>query len=150
MRSHIDCAAGAPTAWLLGSRTDSAILAAELGLPFSYAHFFGISVEHGPIIVDMYRKKFRPSEYLSEPLVNVALQVLCADSQQQALRLQRAAGDAFAQLLVYHAFVKGVLVDDQQAVLGFGDQVRIVELQRSSRSILNDSPQLDLLLAGRR
>lgn len=35
----------------------------------------------------MYRKSFRPSEYLSEPLVNVALQVLCADSQQQALRL---------------------------------------------------------------
>ena len=79
--------AGAPTVWLLGSRTDSAMLAAELGLPFSYAHFFGISVEHGPIIVDTYRKNFRPSEYLSEPLVNVAVQVLCADSQQQALRL---------------------------------------------------------------
>ncbi len=35
----------------------------------------------------MYRKNFRPSKYLSEPLVNVALQVLCAETDEQALRL---------------------------------------------------------------
>ncbi len=76
-----------PDVWLLGSRFDSAVLAAEMGLPFSYAHFFGLSVEQGPLIVEMYRKSFRPSKYLSEPLVNVALQVLCAETDDQALRL---------------------------------------------------------------
>ena len=34
-----------------------------------------------------YRKNFRPSEYLSEPKVNVGVQVLCADTEEEALRL---------------------------------------------------------------
>ena len=61
----------APQVWLLGSRVDSAAMAADMGLPFSYAHFFGLSVEHGPMIADMYRANFKRSEYLAEPLVNV-------------------------------------------------------------------------------
>ena len=76
-----------PDVWLLGSRIDGAALAAEMGLPFSYAHFFGLSIQQGPLIVEMYRKNFRPSKYLSEPLVNVKLQVLCAGTDDQALRL---------------------------------------------------------------
>jgi alkanesulfonate monooxygenase SsuD/methylene tetrahydromethanopterin reductase-like flavin-dependent oxidoreductase (luciferase family) len=59
-----------PEVWLLGSGYDSALLAAERGLPFSYAYFFGIGVEHGPAIVENYRRRFRPSEHLSEPKVN--------------------------------------------------------------------------------
>lgn len=76
-----------PAVWLLGSRADSAAMAAEMGLPFAYAHFFGLSVEDGPVIVEMYRQNFKPSQYLSEPLVNVAVQVLCAETEEEALRL---------------------------------------------------------------
>ena len=76
-----------PEVWLLGSRIDSAALAAEMGLAFSYAHFFGISVEHGPKIVEMYCKNFKPSPYLSEPHVNVGVQVLCAETEEKANRL---------------------------------------------------------------
>jgi len=76
-----------PEVWLLGSRYDSAFLAAQLGLPFAYAHFFGIGVDDGPAIVEGYRKSFRPSAYLSEPKVNVGVQVLCAETQEEALRL---------------------------------------------------------------
>ncbi len=77
----------APEVWLLGSRIDSAALAAEMGLGFGYAHFFGMSTEHGPQIVEMYRQNFKPSEYLSEPRVNVALQVLCAETMERAERI---------------------------------------------------------------
>ena len=77
----------APQVWLLGSRVDSAAMAADMGLPFSYAHFFGLSVEHGPMIADMYRANFKPSEYLAEPLVNVTLQVLCAETKEKAEEL---------------------------------------------------------------
>ena len=76
-----------PEVWLLGSGIDSAMLAAERGLPFSYAYFFGIGVEHGPAIVEHYRRHFQPSASLSEPLVNVAAQVLCAPTEEDALRL---------------------------------------------------------------
>ena len=76
-----------PEIWLLGSGADSALLAAERGLPFSYAYFFGLGVEHGPSIVEAYRRRFRPSVYLSEPKVNVAMQVLCAETEEEAKRL---------------------------------------------------------------
>ncbi len=76
-----------PEVWLLGSGYDSALLAAERGLPFSYAYFFGMGVEHGPAIVDHYRRRFRPSDFLPEPKVNVAVQVLCADTEAEAQRL---------------------------------------------------------------
>jgi len=79
--------ATAPDVWLLGSRFDSAAMAAEMGLPFSFAHFFGIEVERGPQIVEMYRQNFKPSAYLSEPKVNVGLQVLCAETEEEALRV---------------------------------------------------------------
>ena len=50
---------------------------------FSYAHFFGASVGQGPAIVERYRKNFRPSPHCPEPLVNVALSVLCAETQEE-------------------------------------------------------------------
>lgn len=76
-----------PEVWLLGSRYESCMMAAQMGLPFAYAHFFGLGVEEGPAIVDSYKKNFVPSEYLSEPKVNVGVQVLCADTEEEAARL---------------------------------------------------------------
>ena len=76
-----------PEVWLLGSRTESAYLAAMLGLPFSYAHFFAIEVEDGPAIVEGYRRHFRPLAYLSEPRVGVGVHVLCAETEAEARRL---------------------------------------------------------------
>ena len=74
---------GAPEVWLLGSGIDSAQLAASRGLPFSFAHFFGNSAQ-GPSIVEHYRQNFRPSVHLSEPLAHVAVQVLCAETTEEA------------------------------------------------------------------
>ena len=88
--SSIQAAPGCPVApdvWLLGSRYESAYMAAQLGLPFAYAHFFGIAVEEGPAIVDGYLKSFRPSEFLLEPKVNVGVQVMCAETEEEASRL---------------------------------------------------------------
>jgi luciferase family oxidoreductase group 1 len=79
--------AAMPEVWLLGSRYESAYLAAMFGLPFSYAHFFGIDVQDGPAIVESYRHHFRPSVYLSQPRVNVTVHVLCAETEEQARRL---------------------------------------------------------------
>ncbi len=77
----------APEVWLLGSRYESAYMAAQLGLPFAYAHFFGIAVEEGPAIAANYRENFKPSQYLSEPKVNVGVHVVCAETEEEAQRL---------------------------------------------------------------
>ena len=74
----------APEVWLLGSSDYSAQLAAHLGLPFSFADFFGTTSEYGPRMADLYRDLFQPSEYLSEPKVNVGLQVICAPTEEEA------------------------------------------------------------------
>jgi alkanesulfonate monooxygenase SsuD/methylene tetrahydromethanopterin reductase-like flavin-dependent oxidoreductase (luciferase family) len=62
-------------------------MAAKMGLPFSYAHFFGNGAENGPLIVESYRRHFQPSACLAEPLVNVGVHVLCAETEEEALRL---------------------------------------------------------------
>jgi luciferase family oxidoreductase group 1 len=76
-----------PEVWLLGSRYESAYMAARLGLPFAYAHFFGLGIEEGPQIVAGYRQNFQPSPYLAEPKLNVGVQVLCAETEEDALRI---------------------------------------------------------------
>jgi luciferase family oxidoreductase group 1 len=73
-----------PDIWLLGSSDYSAQLAAALGVPFAFADFFGHTSDHGPMVVDIYRRQFKPSGYLKEPKLNVALQVVCADTEERA------------------------------------------------------------------
>jgi luciferase family oxidoreductase group 1 len=73
-----------PRVWLLGSSDYSARLAASLGLPFSFADFFGNTSDYGPMVAELYRREFRPSKYLSEPLVNVGVQVICAPTEDEA------------------------------------------------------------------
>ena len=74
----------APEVWLLGSSDYSARVAALLGLPFGFADFFGTTSAHGRFVAELYRRDFKPSEYLSEPRVNVTVQALCAPTEDEA------------------------------------------------------------------
>ena len=76
-----------PDVWLLGSSNYSAQLAAALGLPFSFADFFGTTGEYGPMVAEVYRKEFQPSRFLAKPKLNVAVEVLCAPTEEEALFL---------------------------------------------------------------
>ncbi len=87
--SHVKSQPGPPSPsipgiWLLGSSDYSAQLAAALGLPFSFADFFGTTAVHGPLIAELYSRLFRPSGYLTEPKFNVTLQAICADTTEKA------------------------------------------------------------------
>ena len=73
-----------PSIWLLGSSNYSAQLAASLGLPFAFADFFGTTGDYGPLITELYRQEFKPSGILSEPKCNVSLQVICAETNEEA------------------------------------------------------------------
>ena len=76
----------APEVWLLGSSADSATYAAHFGTAFSFAHF--INANGGDEITGMYRQYFQPSEWLPEPKVSVGVFVICADTEEEALRLR--------------------------------------------------------------
>jgi len=76
---------GAPVVWLLGSSPWSAEAAAQLGLPYAFAHF--IAPQPTRACIEHYRRNFRPSRYLEAPCAIVALGVVCAPSDLEAERL---------------------------------------------------------------
>ena len=68
--------------YILGSSTDSAYLAADLGLPYVFAsHFAPRYMEEA---ISIYRKQFKPSEYLDDPYMIVCLNVIAASSDEEA------------------------------------------------------------------
>ena len=73
-----------PDPYLLGSSPQSAIWAAELGLPYVFADFIN---PHGVDIVAHYRRQFAPSPRLAWPRTLVATWVICADTDVAARRL---------------------------------------------------------------
>lgn len=78
-----------PQPWLLGSSAQSAIWAAELGLPYAFADF--INPGAGVELANVYRERFVASARLAEPRVLVAVWALCADSDVEADRLASSA-----------------------------------------------------------
>jgi len=71
--------------WLLGSSLFSAQLAAHLGLPYAFAsHFAPDYLMHA---LDEYRNGFRPSEQLDKPYAMVGMNVVAADTDDEARAL---------------------------------------------------------------
>jgi luciferase family oxidoreductase group 1 len=85
----------APDPWLLGSSPQSAIWAAELGLPYAFADF--INPEAGAL-TSSYRRSFVPSRWRAAPEVIVAVWVVCAESDEEARRLAVSSVMAFRLL----------------------------------------------------
>jgi luciferase family oxidoreductase group 1 len=73
-----------PEVWLLGSSPQSAIWAAELGLPYAFADFIS---PDGAELAQTYRKTFVPSARQQRPYVAVAISAVCADTGEEAERL---------------------------------------------------------------
>jgi luciferase family oxidoreductase group 1 len=68
--------------WVLGSSTDSAFVAAELGLPYAFASHFAPAMLHQAIA--LYREHFQPSKYLDKPYVLACVNVIAAPSDEEA------------------------------------------------------------------
>lgn len=79
--------------WILGSSTDSAYLAAELGLPYVFASHFAPALLLKAI--DIYKKNFKPSVYHDRPYLMVGANVIVADTNEEATFL----GTSLQQLM---------------------------------------------------
>jgi luciferase family oxidoreductase group 1 len=85
-----------PAIWLLGSSGYSAQLAGVLGLPFSFAHHF--SAANTEPALELYRRTFRPSQWLEKPYAMVAVAAICAETDERAQWLSAPAALSFLQL----------------------------------------------------
>ncbi|HEY4427044.1 MAG TPA: LLM class flavin-dependent oxidoreductase [Solirubrobacteraceae bacterium] len=85
-----------PEPWLLGSSPQSALWAAELGLPYAFADFIN---PQGAEIAALYRQRFAEHEHDgTRSRTAVAAWVLCADSDEEARRLAASSRMTFTKL----------------------------------------------------
>ncbi len=71
--------------WVLGSSTDSAHVAAALGLPYAFASHFAPAQLHAALAI--YHREFRPSEKLQKPYVIACVSAIAADTDEEADKL---------------------------------------------------------------
>ncbi|MBB4824810.1 luciferase family oxidoreductase group 1 [Sporosarcina luteola] len=127
--------------WLLGSSGFSAQLAAELGLPFSFASHFAPAYLMQAL--QLYHQRFKPSKDLSEPYVMLGVNVIAADTdekahylatsyQQQFLNIRRGVTGKFKPPLedpdaVFSEYEKAAiheLLDWPSTIVGSPDTVK--------------------------
>ncbi|MEN2768416.1 LLM class flavin-dependent oxidoreductase [Ornithinibacillus xuwenensis] len=76
-----------PDIWLLGTSEKSAILAAEKGMPYAFGHF--MSDQDPEPIIQAYKQWFKEKYPMKRYRIIVAVQVICADSMQEAELIAR-------------------------------------------------------------
>ncbi|MCU1452491.1 MAG: alkane 1-monooxygenase [Acidimicrobiales bacterium] len=126
--------------YILGSSMFGAKLAAVLGLPYAFASHFAPELLHDA--VDLYRREFRPSEQLEQPHVIAGVNVIAAETDE----------DAQAQLLVTRRRRVGLLVgrgqtysDDEADLILASPQGRGL-LQMMQYSVAGTPPAVDAYL----
>lgn len=83
--------------YILGSSTDSAFLAAKLGLPYAFAGHFAPQQFYKA--VEIYQSQFQPSEYLQEPYTMVCVNVIAANTDEEAHYLSMSMYQGFLNII---------------------------------------------------
>jgi luciferase family oxidoreductase group 1 len=83
--------------WILGSSTFGAELAASLGLPYAFASHFAPDALFAAL--QIYRKRFTPSKQLKQSYAMVGVNVVAADTDEEAQRLFTTVQQSFTNLL---------------------------------------------------
>ena len=86
--------------WILGSSLFGAELAGTMGLPFAFAsHFAPVLLMEA---VEIYRRSFRPSGRLERPRLLLGVNVVAADTDEEAALLLTSLQQAFVNLRSGH------------------------------------------------
>jgi luciferase family oxidoreductase group 1 len=83
--------------YILGSSTDSAYLAAELGLPYAFAGHFAPEMMREAFYI--YRENFQPSEYLDQPYIIACVNGIAAETEDEAKMLATTLYQAFFNII---------------------------------------------------
>lgn len=120
--------------YILGSSTDSAFLAAKLGLPYAFAAHFAPS--QMDVALEIYRDHFQPSNVLDKPYVMVCINVIAADTVEEAQYLSTSHFQAFANILTDQ---RQPLSHPDETNLGdLGDEVLVHLNRMTARTFVGD------------
>jgi luciferase family oxidoreductase group 1 len=127
-----------PDVWLLGSSDYTARLAGMLGLPFAFADFFGHTSAIGPRVADLYREQFRPTVFGEHPRLNVTVQVVCAPTEAEAIRV--ASSRRFMRAARVMGIRGGLLPPEDAAAYPLSDEARR-SAEESGQSAIDGDPR---------
>ena len=99
--------------WLLGSSLFGAQLAAALGLPYAFASHFAPDAMDQALL--LYHRDFRPSKRLAKPHAMLALNVVAAETDEEARYLFTTQQQAFVNLRRGRAGLVPPPIDDIEA-----------------------------------
>lgn len=108
--------------WILGSSTDSAYLAAALGLPYAFASHFAPALLHEAFKI--YRDNFRPSAQLQAPYTLACVNVVAADTTPEAELL----ATSFKQLFL------GIITGKRALLQPPHESLRLNEMEEAALS----------------
>ncbi|WP_312764841.1 LLM class flavin-dependent oxidoreductase [Epilithonimonas sp.] len=124
--------------YILGSSTDSAFLAAKLGLPYAFAaHFAPSQLE---VALEIYREHFQPSDVLDEPYVMVCINVIAADSVDEAHYLSTSHFQVFVNILTDQR--QPLLPPDETDLANMSDEVALHLNRMASKTFVGDKETL--------
>ena len=112
--------------WILGSSTYGAQLAAMLGLPYGFASHFAPAMMMDAVRI--YRERFRPSAQSSKPHAMLGVNIIAADTDEEARYLFTSIQQSFI------AIRTGRPIQLPPPVEGFGER-----LDRHARRVLDDA-----------
>jgi luciferase family oxidoreductase group 1 len=101
--------------WILGSSTDSAYLAASMGLPYAFASHFAPAQFLAAIKI--YRNNFKPSVNQKEPHVLACVNVVAADTDAEANRLATSLYQMFRGIITGQRTLLPPPIDNIEALL---------------------------------
>ncbi|UCE31529.1 MAG: LLM class flavin-dependent oxidoreductase [Burkholderiales bacterium] len=82
--------------WILGSSLYGAQVAAHFGLPYAFASHFAPAALYDAL--DVYRQMFRPSEQLEQPYAMPCVNVIAADTDEEARHLFTSLQQRFTDM----------------------------------------------------
>jgi luciferase family oxidoreductase group 1 len=112
--------------WILGSSTDSAHLAAKLGLPYAFASHF--APQQLMDAIRIYRDEFQPSKQLDEPYIMAGINVIAADTTEQAEYLSTSTKQMFVGVITGERNPLPPPVDDINKVVPFHYQQALEQM----------------------
>ena len=116
--------------WILGSSLFGAELAAVLGLPYAFASHFAPQMMMEAI--DLYRRRFEPSEQLDKPYVMLGFNAIVAGTDEEAELLATSVQQAFVSLRT------GTAIQLPPPKRGYADDLPL-EARAILRSVLSAS-----------
>lgn len=124
--------------WILGSSTFGASLAAEFGLPYAFASHF--APDQLLTALQVYRNRFKPSEHCPKPYVMVGVNIIAADTNEQAQFLSTTQKMSFTDLLRGSTRFSKAPIQDMDSYWNEVEEMRV--RQMLSCSVVGDKAQV--------